>query len=255
MMQACNLYDSIPIKGVKAQIGGRVSGSSPAELQIQYGDNSYLFIYRFGALVFFNVPAEKIEAETRKIKAALGEGLARPTSETLQICVGGTQDRVDFESVELKKASGQNLGLVAMTLAQSAALEYFELNADKMLQEASDFMQRFAHVASACIGSNVLLKFIGSAALARQHIVSNLAVLDQPEETWRNRELQRLFKDLQLTFDIDVRFRALDRKLALVQDNIEILANLVSNRRATLLELLIVFLILIEIVLGVLQKA
>ena len=67
--------------------------------------------------------------------------------------------------------------------------------------------------------------------------------------------MQLLFKEAQQCFDIDVRFRALDRKLALVQDNIEILANLVSSRRANILELLIIALIALELVLALVKKS
>lgn len=253
-LQAYNLYDSIAIKGIRSLLAGKVIDSSPAELQLQYAENSYLFVYRFGSMVFFNMAKEDIERETNKIKAALGEGLSKPTTETLQITVGSAQDKIEFESVELRKLSLQSLRLIAMTVGQSTALEYFEINADQMLRETSDFMARLGRIGRVPFSAKILLKFIGTAAGTRQHIISNLAILDPPEETWRNKELQRLFKELQQNFDIDVRFRALDRKLSLVQDNIEILADLVSSRRATFLELLIVVLIVIELVLAISRK-
>jgi uncharacterized Rmd1/YagE family protein len=64
-------------------------------------------------------------------------------------------------------------------------------------------------------------------------------------------ESQRLFADLQQNFDIDVRFKDLDRKLSLVQDNIEILVDLSTARRSTLLEVMIVLLIILEVLLAI----
>jgi len=253
LLQAYNLYHSIAIKSVRAVLNGRIIDSSPSELQIQYGDDSYLFVYRFGALVFFNMSQEQIDEEMGKIQSVLGPTVVNTTTETFQIQIG-TQDRFDFDFVELRKLTPQSLSMVALTVGQSAALETYEINSDSMLRDSANFMQRLEKIGSVPLSAKVLLKFIGSAASTRQSIVSNLAILDPPEETWRSHDMQKLFKEAQQCFDIDVRFRALDRKLTLVQDNIEILANLVSSRRANILEVLIIALIALELILALIKK-
>lgn len=250
-MQAINLYDSIHIKNVRSVLSGKVIDSTPQEMQLQYAENSFLFVYRFGCLVFYNMPNELIDSETAKIKSVLGAGLPNPTTETYQVNIGDFQSRVEFEYVELKKASLDQLRLIAVTLGQSAALEYFEQRAERMLYETSTFMQDMSKSGTIPFYSKSLVKIIGSTAAARQHIISNLSILDPPDDTWKSKELERLFKELQSNFDIDVRFRTLDRKLTLVQDNIEILADLTSSRRSTMLDTLIVVLIILEIVLAI----
>ena len=254
LLQAYNLYHSIAIKSVRDVLNGRIIDSSPSELQVQYGDDSYLFVYRFGALVFFNMSQEQIDEEMGKIKSVLGPTVVNTTTETFQIQIG-TQDRFDFDFVELREVTPQSLSMVALTVGQSAALETYEINSDSMLRDSADFMQRLEKIGSVPLRAKVLLKFIGSAASTRQSIVSNLAILDPPEETWRSHDMQKLFKEAQQCFDIDVRFRALDRKLTLVQDNIEILANLVSSRRANILEVLIIALIALELILALIKKS
>ena len=81
-----------------------------------------------------------------------------------------------------------------------------------------------------------------------------MAILDPPDETWKSKELEEIFKELQANFDIEIRFRTLDRKLSLIQDNIEILADFTSNRRTAILEASVVFLIFFEIVLALIHK-
>lgn len=253
-IQAVNLFDSINIKGIRSLLSGKVIDSSPQEMQLQYGDNSYLFVYRFGCLVFFNMTNAEIERETEKLKAALGGGIAQPTTETYQVNVGEFPLKVEFEYVELKKLTLENLRLIAVTLGQSAALEYFEIIADRMLYETSMFMQDLAKGGVVPFQTKKLLKIIGTTASARQNIISNLAILDPPDETWKSKELEKFFKELQGNFDIEVRFRTLDRKLSLIQNNIELLADLMETRKTNLLEALIVMLIVLEIVLAVLHK-
>lgn len=254
-MQAINLYDSIKIKSLRSLLSGKVIDSSPQEMQLQYGENSFLFIYRFGCLVFFNMPNEAIEKETALLKEALGEGLGLPSTESFRINIAETGTRVEFEYVELKKLSRDHLRLAAITLGQSAALEYFEKRAERMLYDTAKEMQSLARTGTVPLSTKKLLQIIGSTASARQHILSSLAILDPPDETWKSKELEKLYKELQQNFDIETRFRILDRKLSLVQENIEILTDLTSKSRSTILEALIVFLIILEIVLAVMDKA
>lgn len=253
IMHAVNLYDSIPLKRMRPLVSGKVLDFSPQQMEVQYADNSYLFIYRFGCLVYFNMSQELIQSETQKIKNELGAGFPNPTSETYTVKTGESV-KVEFEYVEIKKLSIDYLRLAALTLGQSAGVEYFEILADKLLQDTALFMQKLENTGSVPINSKRLLQFIGSTAGSRQHIMSNLSILDPPEDTWKSKEFEKIFKELQLNFDIDLRFRTLDRKLILVQDNIEILSDLATARRTTILELLIVILIVMELVMAAFQR-
>jgi required for meiotic nuclear division protein 1 len=254
LMQAINLYDSINVKTIRPIVSGKVLSSSTQELQVQYGENSYLFVYKFGCVVFFNMSNEQIDAELNKIKAALGNGLPNPTTETYQVNVGDFPLKVEFEYVEVKKLSLDYLRMIAISIGQSAALEYFELSADRMLYDTTTFMQKMARLGRIPFQSKQLVKIIGSTASTRQHIISNVAILDPPEDTWKSKELEKFHKDLQSNFDIDTRFKTLDRKLTLTQDNIEILADFTSTRRMAMLEAAIVILIVVELVIALAGK-
>jgi required for meiotic nuclear division protein 1 len=249
-IEALNLYDTINIKAIRTLLSGKIVDSSPLSLDLQYGENSYLFVYRFGCLVFFNVSSEVKEQEIGRLKAALGNGLAQITTESFQVISGGESAmNVEFEYVEMKRFSLDQLRMICMTVGQSAGVEYFEMQADRMLGETSNFMEDLSHGGVVpLLKPQRLLRIIGSTASTRQHIISNLSVLDPPELTWKSKDLAKLFAEVQENFDIQTRFRTLDRKLTLIQDNIEILADLSSTRRNTLLESLVVILILIELV-------
>ena len=144
LVEALNLYDSINIKGIRSLLTGKIIDSSPQELRLQYAENSYLFVYRFGCLVFFNMDPKAREREIGKLKAALGDGLPNPTTEAYSIHISDAPTKVEFEFVILKKLSLDSLRLIAMTVGQSSALEYFEVQAEKMLADTSRFMQDLA---------------------------------------------------------------------------------------------------------------
>lgn len=255
-VEAINLYDSINIKGIRSLLSGKVLDSSPQELQLEYAENSFLFVFRFGCLVFFNISEELKQKEIAKLRAALGAGLSSPTTETYQVILGDQQMKVEFEYVELKKITIDHLKLMAVAVGQSAALEYFENQTERMLNDTSSFLHRLS-VAGALpfIRSHKLLRIIGSTASTRQHIISNLAILDPPDSTWKSKELEKFHFEVQENFDIGMRFKSLDRKLSLIQENIEILADLTSSRRNTWLEASVVALIIAEIVLALIQRS
>ena len=253
-MQAFNLFDAIQIKRVRSLLAGKVVDSSPQELKLQYGDNSYLFVYPFGSIVFFNMQQNLVDQEIKKLKEELGPGIDTPTHETYQVNVSDAVLKVEFEFVELKKLTIDHLRIIAMTVGQSAALEYFELKADGTLSQTMNLMQDLGRTGRVPLQPRRLLKIIGTTASTRQNILSNLAILDPPDEAWKSKELERLHFELQQNFDLEVRFRTIDRKLSLIQDHIGILANLTNTRRATMLEASIVILIVFEIVLALLTK-
>lgn len=247
-IQGINLFEVLSIKNLRTVLTGKVVHSTPQEIHLQLGENSFLSVYRFGCLVFFNVPPDVAEKETQIVRDAFPTGLlSAPTTETYSVVVEDKPLNVEFEYVELKKLTPDHVRLINFSVAQSAALEYFEVRVDKMLYDTSNFMEALARVGSVPLALNKLIKMIGSTASTRQNIISNLSILDPPDETWKSKELEKLHKELQQNFDLEVRFRTLDRKLSLIQNNNEILTDLASSRRATTLEVLIILLIAFEV--------
>ena len=246
-LEALNLYDSIRLKSVRNILSGKLVHSAPHEIQLQYGNNQHLFIYRFGCVVFYNMTAPDMERELDRLKTALGSPLPEPTTESYVLIERDGPTQIDDDYSYTRKITPNHIRLTAVTLGQSAALEYFEVRSDRMLYDTSSLMQNMARVGVVPFSNKRLLKIIGSTASTRQHIISNMSILDPPEETWKSKELANYFDELQKNFDIDLRFRTLDRKLTLVQDNIEIMADLTASRRSTFLEAMIVVLIVMEL--------
>ncbi|MBY0370853.1 RMD1 family protein [bacterium] len=247
--QALHLFGQLNMKSIRTLLSGKLINSSPQELQFQYGENGHLFVYPFGCLVFFNMRADEIEREIVKLKTTVSSVLEFPTSESFEVVVG-ENNRVEFEFMEVKKLNQDVVRLVAACLGQSAGLEYFENKADSMLADTAVLIEDLARRGRLPLNNRHLLRVIGSTASTRQNILTNLAILDPPAETWKSKELEKLYRELHQNFDLEIRFRSLDRKLSLLQDNIEIIVDLASSQKNTFLEALIVVLIIMEILLA-----
>lgn len=252
-IKAYNTFDNIRIKDLRNILPGTVLESTTREMVVSFPDGGLVFVFQFGCVVFFNVDAAQVEASLDALKKGNVVQLEKPTFEQYLV-KQSNQLHVEFDFVELTNFSVEYIRLVAMTVGQSAALEYFEVIADDLLRESHSLMKDLASGKPLPWQNKKILKTIGTSATARQRIISNVWVLDPPDDTWKSAELEKLFKDLQQNFDVDLRFKTLDKKLTIVQDNNEILADLVTSRKTAFLELLIVILIVIEILMALIEK-
>jgi uncharacterized Rmd1/YagE family protein len=253
-IKAFNIFESLKIKDLRQVLPGVLIDSTTRDMLVELSDGGMVFVFQFGAVVFFNASDKQIEQCLALLKSATdAPTLTNPTSEQYNVKKNADL-KVEFDFVGLPEFSIEYIRLVAMTVGQSAALEHYEKIADDLLQDSHKLITDIAGGKGVPWSNSKIVKTIGRTASARQNIVSNVWVLDPPEDTWTSAVLEKLFKDLQQNFDIDLRFRTLEKKLMIVQDNNEILANLASAKKAAFLELTIILLIVFEIVMALIEK-
>lgn len=220
-------------------------------------DEEKIFIFSFGAAVFFNVPAAEHEYYLSKLGIAPPQNAAEPRSSEEEI----TEDdfilnieagpvKVGFNSVSISDLDLIKLQLIAQVLAQSSALELIEREVDLFLAESekmSSFLNKRGFVKS---GKQKLLQFLGESLTARHRVVNQLSLLKDPEKTWEKEDLYRLYKDLFANFDIEERIEKIERMFQLSSQVTELLLEIVNARRAEVLELIIIALIGLEILKG-----
>lgn len=261
-IEACAIAATLPLKELSGLFDGRASFTRPAKtvLLVQYPDDAWTVLHDFGAAVFFGVPDEeraRVLAAMRRYDGAAagaegGRGLVRE-SFVVEVRPDATRANVRFDAVVVRELTQPVVELVAFVIGQSVAMEYYEEDVDRILE-------RFESIASGLeqhgrFRGNVreLLRFVGRGMSLRNRVVHTLALLDSPELTWEDEILDRLYRELRQSFAIEDRYRALDHKLQMIGQNLEIVVDLTQSRRSMLLEVLVVVLIFIETVLFVLQ--
>jgi hypothetical protein len=83
----------------------------------------------------------------------------------------------------------------------------------------------------------------------RAEVLEILHLLDKPDAAWEDPAMSDIYDDLRAEFDLSDRYSALESKLRSVQESLELVLDVVRDRRLVLLEATIVLLILFEIVL------
>jgi required for meiotic nuclear division protein 1 len=224
---------------------------SPRELWFQPPTGGVVFMYPFGAVVFMDVTAEARAAELVRL-AALRPGLTQAlVNEELNVreCVGGRPD-MDEGVLMVDGLSFERASVVALTVAQSAAMDYYERIVDQMFVHTDRLASELERQGTMPMRTRHLVKFIGAALGTRSEVLTILHLLDMPDAAWDDTGAERIYQKLRAEFDLVDRYQSLELKLRSVQDALEVITDVARDRRLLLLEAAIVVLIIFEIVLS-----
>src|SRR5215831_15911228 len=210
-----------------------------------------VFVYPFGAVVFHNVPPAERERQMGRLHAAR-PGLTSATGAEESITVreepGARPDMRDGVLV-VDKLSFEGTSVVAMTAAQSAAMDYYDRIVDQMFSRTDKLVERLEKAGRAPFATRPLHRFIGTAIGTRNEVLSILHLLDKPDAIWEDVTADRIYQELRAEFDLSDRYLALEHKLRSVQEALELVLDMARDNRLVLLEAAIVLLLIIEIVL------
>lgn len=223
------------------------------EVRQELGEGE-LFAYAFGAVVFRDVPKELREAELARLLGLLPGLKAEVVREDFLVqeepeAAIGLRDgllRVD----RLTRSRG---GVVALTVAQSAAMEYYEGIVEHATAGLGVWVDRLERSGTITIRIRALHRFIAEAIRTRTEVLGVLHLLDRPDAVWDDPGLALIYNDLRAEFDLGERYAALQAKLEALKDSLVLILDVARDRRLVILEVTIVLLILFEIVLGLLQ--
>lgn len=207
------------------------------------------FLFPFGAVVSLALSAGAAEvdiAEFRKLVSSPHEYVA----DEYQLKVSPEEkESVEFGLVTIRGGGIERLALIATILAQSNTLEHYEKVVSEMVQSAAGPIDRMSKGQMPPTGTEMLV-FIGRCLSIRRELVTQLSVLDPPESIWDDDSLDRLYHALGANFEIPQRLRVIEHKLELINDTADMVVSINEGRRSHHLEMVVIFLIAMEIVLA-----
>jgi uncharacterized Rmd1/YagE family protein len=211
-----------------------------------------VFMYSFGAIVFHNVGQQGREAELLRMRAAgLAARDAAVINEEFSVQeVAGERADVQGGVLVVDQVTPERAAMVAHTMAQSAAMEYYERIVDQMFADTDRFALRLEKAGNMSVFTGPLHRFIGAAISTRSEVLSVLHLLDKPDVVWDDAGAERIYEELRAEFDLVDRYTALELKLRSVQDALSLVVDVARDQRLVLLEASIVALIVLEIVLS-----
>jgi uncharacterized Rmd1/YagE family protein len=226
--------------------------SSTRELELSLPGGGEAFFYPFGAVVFLDAP--------RKVREKVLDRLRRARPLTAEVVVEDFTLReepgaaVGFAAgtLSLDVLTNGRAGIVALTVAQSAAMEYYERIVDQLFVRLQDIAARLELRGTVPLSTRPLHRFIAKAIFTRGEVLSVLHLLDKPDEVWEDPKMDHIYADLRAELDLSDRYDVLESKLRAVQEGLAMVLDVARDRRLVLLELAVVLLIVMEVVLSLL---
>jgi len=256
-LKATHVAERLKLQEMKERVVHPVRSFSNYELVVEFATNSYAFIYNYGSVVFFNVPdaiQEKYLAMIRETKqgAKIGD-----TNDVFLVetrgDLGPSVNQVHFDRIATGEITFTKIKIICMLVAESTALDYYDILIENLLEQASVYTKRLELEGKFIDSKEDLLKFVGMCLSAKQDIISNLYIVDSPDETWDSPELDKVFHELKLMLEIDVRYRAVEYKSKIIQESIEVITDLVKTKREVMLEMIVILLIAFEVIAGLIR--
>lgn len=189
---------------------------------------------------FSSHPVKNIEADHFSYR--VGDATTIDTHERLRV------DIITFESQDPQIKLAMSYGL-----AQSIKLEAFEEAVQVAIKKNSYLPEEIATKGIISLSRRAIFKRIGEIFIARSSININMEFLDTPEFFWRNPNLEPFYIMSKKFLDIPSRVMALNQKLDVLQELLDILNSQVQHRYSSLLESIIILLIAVEIIISLFQ--
>lgn len=150
---------------------------------------------------------------------------------------------LESDSVTLKLA-------ISHGLAQSIQLESYESVVQKTIEKNAAFPEQLIKTGKISLSQRAIFKRMGEIFVARSYINLNSEYLADPEFFWENPNLEEYYAMSKKFLDIPRRVSALNQKLDILHEVLDMLNNQLQHRHSSMLEMIIIVLILIEIIIS-----
>jgi len=233
------------------QVGDRINtmgfegeALSAVPLAIKVGKTGIAVLFRYGVAVLIGLSPEDETSFLAKLTPRIGGKLARFEEETAIIeRANEPEDQVQAGGpVQLREMLPERLLVIADVLAND------EREVAKVFEVIEPFAKELADHGQTRRDRKAVLRLIGNALLVQHRVSGRVAIGEKPDALWERPDLERLYARLEDEYELKERVDTLNRKLAVVAETANTLADIIDTRRSLRLELIVIVLIALEIV-------
>jgi uncharacterized Rmd1/YagE family protein len=156
----------------------------------------------------------------------------------------------ELNEISLKEATVFAKLAVSYALAQSVKLKALEKSVNRLLEQTTPLQKELAAKGTVSLSKTNISKQIGFLFNERYSINLHNDILDTPEFFWRKPSYEPLYLMTADFQDIQVRQNILNHRLDMIHELYTLLSNELNYKHSTRLELIIIFLITIEVLTG-----
>jgi required for meiotic nuclear division protein 1 len=252
-IEAIQISESFNIKKFRSEFKAEAYSGSTSEVFYAFTDlDRYLYIFDYGVVVFANYDEVAKSEMILFFKNYAKDWIDLNLFEEYHIVTDPQLQKVIVKNdfVMVSEINPSVLRIVMLNIGQSVALEYYEVLTDAQIASSKHYIVELEKKGKLSISKTNLLKYIGKVLNVKNSIVDNLYILDDPNLVWDNEDLAVLNRLLKANFDINTRFKDLDYRLQIVEDNLRLFTDVLNVRESSRLEWIVIILIFIEIMIA-----
>src|SRR3569832_599796 len=221
-VRALLLGGRLELKGLES---GRVLPALP--LMISAGEHGYAVLFRYGAVVLFNVAPGEEMSFLNHLRPLLRDPFDTPDTELTEITIDPSPDaRVENNVISVKDTSHERLQVVADIFAKSEEQDHYEQRVGGVFDRIEPLADHLQRRGRTDYRDTELLRHICGTLLIQHTTGGRVEVGEKPEILWERPDLERLYVRLEDEYELRERHLALVRKLDLISRTAETLLNL-----------------------------
>ena len=212
-IKSLQVAQSINIRFARENINGLLLYQDSDELFFSLGARSYLYIFQFGVVSFFNLPEQSVQKYKERI-LPFSKGEVEPgLSEDFLVKLNRGKSEVVNNDITLPGFDEEMIRLIMLHTAQSVALENYTSMTESLLEEAGIHTRNLKNKGTLRISKKKLKKLIGRNLTLKNAIYENLYIFDVPEIARENEELNSLDQTCKRAFDLKNRYRHVNDRI------------------------------------------
>lgn len=223
--------------------------TTPLTVEVD-ADGGVAVLFRYGVVVLFGVNGLDEARFIETLKPLITNAYVSPEIEELEIHCGKSSMGVQSGAVSLDETSLEKVQVIADAFSKNLVLSLYEKKVAGEFDKIEPLAQELATYGKVSADSQTLLSKIGHMLLIEHRMVGRAEIGDKPEILWDFPHLGGLYASLEDEFELQERQAALERKLNLISDTTQTLADVWDNKQLHKLEWYVIGLILLEIVIS-----
>lgn len=242
-VRALLLGDRIDTSGLERH---DVLSTTPLAFRIEGG--AFAVFFRFGIVVLFGMTPLQEDEIIRSLDGRIIGRFTRREEETSQIEVAPEKDEQITPNgiISVKALLPEHILIIADAIATNLILAHDERNVSAVFDVIEPLARELAEHGRTPGGRRSILKHIGNALLVQQRVSGLVAVAEKPDVLWERADLERFYARLEDEYELKERADLLTRKLTVISDTAQALADIIDTERSLRLERIIIALILLE---------
>jgi len=259
---AYSIADEIDIKKYYSDRFEKIWRKSWEEPLIIDYEGGRAFIFAFGAIVLENPSDELKEDVMREVKKYLSGRKEKQSISEIKIKIVDSWKEVEGAPQNIKgpifireedifilrrSLNEEIRKVLALALAQDASLVGIEEEVEKLIDSTHEIISYIKRPALFS-RSRKILDFLINTIKIRSAIISDLMLIERPEIASTNQNVQKAYYSLRDFFEFRYRLGVLNTKLSYLSGLIDFASRITYEKRAELLEFMIVVLFIIDII-------